>query len=346
MNDLIPSNITRRPVIGLFGAYWINNFGDDLMALIFAKNLRKLGYEVLIFGLNNYENPYGAQVEKKFDSFLESIDCLIIGGGGFLVPKKLTSSYDLDMDKKSQKLAATVKHKRIPCFAVSVGGNGSLAVEKEDLPKGWRELLGSCNAISVRNEKDLPLANKFCQDVEFNDDVVWLSKTLLTNQSGNSYRDYGQLLVNLSGKGRRGKIFGFLIQSCSPFYNLKFIEISTDLSRKKNCSTPGEPVEEILHKLINADLIISTKLHIGLASLAMGGRFVSVLGPPKVQALLRSLNADYFGGSVFENLRFITYLISKKVLDLNVPEWVVEQRIEAATKNIDFLAQRLKQNFL
>lgn len=44
-----------RKSIGLFGCYWIRNFGDDPMGLIFAKAFSDDGFDVCAYGFKVYD---------------------------------------------------------------------------------------------------------------------------------------------------------------------------------------------------------------------------------------------------------------------------------------------------
>ena len=66
----------------LWGAYQQGNFGDDLMAWVFARGIKKLGHSVKVFGLSPSEaEDFGLETATSIDEALEEADAVVLGGG-------------------------------------------------------------------------------------------------------------------------------------------------------------------------------------------------------------------------------------------------------------------------
>lgn len=297
-----------KHTVGLFGTYWIANYGDDLMALLFAKHLREAGHDVLVYGLNGYEGQFGISVTNDAKALVEQSDVLVLGGGGYLVPRavKFTSSFHCRMEEACHTIASRVRQQAKPLFAVSIGGAGE-GTQPEQLPPGWRALLKEMRGITVRNAGDVTLAKQFCDDVEHHADVVWLAPELARPEPTTPLPD-NTILMN----------YPVIRDDPSPRAWARWArrELPWILRRKAlERRMPGHQVQPmpahvtahgqatmmdnmllILDKLRQCPVVVSNALHVGMTSLAAGNGFVSFHGPAKTRVFMEEVGIDGFCG--------------------------------------------------
>lgn len=341
----------KNITVGLFGAYWIDNFGDDLMALIFSKEIRSWGYEVVVFGLEHYGNPYGIHTVQDFDEFLEKSDVFVVGGGGFMVPKEIRSDYDRKMDSRCRKLADCAETKSIPTFAVSVGGDGGRK-PVEEIPEGWRKLLGSCSALSVRNMSDLSTASELCSEVEYHEDIVWLARDILVDSSRKKDEAQNLILVTLNDSKSTNLMYRVLKFLALMFHSdCKVERFDARVDRtSKGWGDESEKLgqenfwrmQSMLSRLASVRVFISNKLHVGVVAVSFGSSFLSLFGPPKAKAFLENIRMNaHFKNDLLGLVRFFfTYCIRPRKLRLNDLE--IAKRKEGARGHFVFIRSKLE----
>jgi hypothetical protein len=82
--------MSAKPItVGLFGYYGRHNFGDDLMAMLFARAIQNCAAECLVFGWDAaLARRYNVQATRALDEFVTRSDLVVYGGGGALLPQR------------------------------------------------------------------------------------------------------------------------------------------------------------------------------------------------------------------------------------------------------------------
>lgn len=291
--------------VGLFGWYHKGNFGDDLMAMMFTEELVKRGYEVVLWGIEAKKaEQWGAKTSRDVDSFLSSIDVLVFGGGGILANAHVRD----DFDRLVEGIVQEASSRRIPVHGVSLGGDGTLA--PECVSSGRKALLEHVSLLTVRNPQDLDDVARFDVQAHFHHDVVWscpqyASLDLVRKERAESKK---RILANVEEKSVYRRSFIVAIQIAnflSPASRAEYLsiiresgELHTLQNRLQNSglmdytSYPG--VEKTLRRVGAADILISSKMHIGMCALAMGIPFVSVFGEEKTRIMMENLGIERF----------------------------------------------------
>ena len=78
-----------RKKIGIWAPLRYANVGDDMQAISFAIHIKKLGYEVKLFQLDEtLAELYQLESVPNIDILCEKVNLIIIAGGALLTPFK------------------------------------------------------------------------------------------------------------------------------------------------------------------------------------------------------------------------------------------------------------------
>jgi polysaccharide pyruvyl transferase WcaK-like protein len=115
--------------IGIWGSYNYGNYGDDVMAIIFAKAMEKEGHTPIVYRLNStIANNFGIKVTNSLLEFMNETEVVVIGGGGMLVStsriRSLINHVDKEFENDFNRLQSLLIKDSKPVIAVSIGGDG------------------------------------------------------------------------------------------------------------------------------------------------------------------------------------------------------------------------------
>jgi polysaccharide pyruvyl transferase WcaK-like protein len=291
--------------VGLFGWYHKGNFGDDLMAMMLTRELLGRGYEVMLWGIETKQaEQWGAEASHEVDSFLTSTDVLVFGGGGLLANAHVRDDFDHLVERVVQEASS----RGVPVHGVSLGGDGTLS--PDSISRGRSMLLEHVSLLTVRNRQDVSDVAQFGVQAHFHHDIVWTCPQYLSFDptTTRSFSKSNRTIVNVEEKSFYRKTFLFILQVAmclAPNFHLEHLSIiredgdfHTLQKRAEDYGladyTPYPGVKETLNKIIKADFLISSKMHIGMCALAMGIPFVSVFGEEKTRVMMEAVGVDRF----------------------------------------------------
>lgn len=297
--------------IGIWGNYCYGNFGDDLMAISIANYLKRKGHLPVVYRLDKHlARKFDIETESSVSKLVSEVDFLLIGGGGMLVSnsriKQIFSPVARKFEDDFKRLdKALVKFKKY-IYPISIGGAGK---EHVKLPKS-REKFFSGQFVgegTLRLKRDLLLTKKMGKSFNYYPDILF---DVQSHFEVDSIRkpDDGEIWIglNLISKDLKGERWiDELIKKAQTNPKLKLFFIQTHLenylSDYEYVPTTTQTnvqaykyrdIEDMLNLLTSLDIVISSKLHIGLTSLALGTPFVSFKGRDKTRAQLKELKAD------------------------------------------------------
>lgn len=297
--------------IGIWGNYCYGNFGDDLMAISIANYLKRKGHIPVVYRLDKQlSKKFDIETETSISMLVSEVEFLLIGGGGMLVSnsiiKQLFSPVAREFERDFDELNTALSKYKKKIYPISIGGSG-----KEDvkLPKS-REKFFTSNFVregTLRLESDLLLTRKMGKSFTYFPDILFDVHSHFKLESFKKPND-GEIWIglNLISKDLKGeKWLDRLVEEAQTNPNIKLFFIRTHL---ENYVTDYEYVPELtspniktyvyadvndmLNLLASLDIVVSSKLHIGLTSLALGTPFLSFKGKEKTKAQLRELKAD------------------------------------------------------
>ena len=154
--------------IAIWGSYNYGNYGDDIMAIQFAKYIKSLDFTPVVYRLDKQlATRYQLQTTNSLDELLNDAEFCIIGGGGFLV-ENFSSPFEEDF----RRLHEVSTEKNCPVYPISIGGEG--LGKNASLSPGRRNFFQGdmCQSCSVRLESDKALIHQFGKEVFYYPDVL------------------------------------------------------------------------------------------------------------------------------------------------------------------------------
>ncbi len=279
------------PYVALFGYYKYGNFGDDLMATMFALELRSRDIPFVVYGLNQgIVDGFHFQATDSIEELLSNANAVVYGGGGAFLPERIEQ-----FDAAIQQLCEICSANRIPIYMCSVGGDGTCV---DGVSAARRAILELASFVTFRNPEDQALLLHIGHERgAIYNDVVWrtpqyfrLSKVNVTQftigvDSTLLKRRKGRLaigLVKLLCRALR-KQYRFL----TIVQNGKCAEMHRDLVQY------GRSLREFIEGILQADLVITNRLHLGMAAMSYDIPVIALFPVPKSGILFRRLGLEH-----------------------------------------------------
>lgn len=291
----------------VWGFYSQGNFGDDAMALLVTRRLRDNGADPVVFGSAPHleEHLKCAFVERLDRS--EGVSGLIIGGGGLLTNpgrlKYLIHPGWIGEKRILRELRDWLRREGVPAVAVSIGGDGRRLLRlKADV---FRELFLP-GTVRLRSDLEVLAADRIEGYRQF-PDILWCSDLILgeelpvrgTNGGGGPVR----VAINLKKRNAEPSHIESLRETARGFGgDLVSLRSHVDVERydyeyvHRNCEVADYTgdVAEFVRQLSEFDVVVSSKLHVGLTAMSLGIPFVSYQGPLKAKQALTEMGLSEF----------------------------------------------------
>ncbi|MEA5598883.1 polysaccharide pyruvyl transferase family protein [Rivularia sp. UHCC 0363] len=290
--------------VAIWGSYNYGNYGDDIMAVQFAKHLKNLDVKPVIYRLDKQlAQRYQLQTTDSLDELLNDAKFCIIGGGGFLV-ENFSAPFEADF----RRLQIVSTEKNCPVYPISIGGEGLGANAKLSY---WRREFfqgDMCQCCTVRLESDRDLINMFGKEVFYYPDVLLSVPKFWQIPHQNKQSNVINVGINIPqtlqcqwlalqlkfiASIRRDIVFHF-IKTYLPSSPINS-ELQPKQSKNIKHHVYTDP-QSTLEFLATLDLVVSYKLHLGLTALTLGVPFYSLGGSGKAKAFLNSIGADFAVG--------------------------------------------------
>jgi polysaccharide pyruvyl transferase WcaK-like protein len=316
--------------IGIWGNYNYGNFGDDLMAISISKYLINKGHHPIVYRLNKgLSQQFDIQTEDNIDELISKIDFCLIGGGGMLVGnswiKRQLSIVAKKFENDFNELLDALTYYNVPIYSVSIGG-GANAIAKFS---NHRKQFYKSNLLkkgTVRLEGDLSLIKKYNENFIYYPDILLDTKNqfVIADEEKKS-KDEIRIGLNLIKKDLKKQKWHlqllekaktnknlklFFIKTHLPEYNIGYEYIPERLNDNNIKIYQYANLVEMLDFLNSLDLIISSKLHVGLVSLSLGVPFFSYKGREKTKAFLMTVEGKHL---IINTKDEIESLINEKI---------------------------------
>lgn len=302
--------------IALWGSYSEGNFGDDLMALLLAEACKSTGASVVAYRTPPlFESRYGIERAESLDDLLAGADLCVVGGGEFLfrraLIKYLARRYLRRFENSCAELAHHAERRSVPLAAFSVGGDGT--TEFRHLSRQRRALFGSpmLRYASVRLRSDLATLSGTGARIDHFPDVLLATAELVhATQAPRQKRAAARVALNvhrLLGIRLVQQLRNRLVQG----REVELVIVRSHLAGsghdyELSARDVGGGVEEHHYRdpretagfLATCDVVVSSKLHVGVVAMSYGGAFVSVSGKPKAREFMTSVgNPHVYSGA-------------------------------------------------
>ncbi|AFY53052.1 hypothetical protein Riv7116_0450 [Rivularia sp. PCC 7116] len=288
--------------VAIWGSYNYGNYGDDIMAIQFAKYFKSINVRPVVYRLNKQlAKRYQIQTTDSLNELFDDAEFCIIGGGGFLV-----ENFSAPFEEDFRRLKIVSSEKNCPVYPISIGGEG---LGKNTSLSYWRQQFfqgETCKSSSVRLPSDRALIHHFGKEVNYYPDVLLSVSEFWQIPSKIKYNNIINVGINIPNtiqckwlafqlsviaSIRRDIVFHFIKTY------LPSSPINTELRPKQLSSNIKYHVytdpKLTLEFLASLDLVVSYKLHLGLTALALGVPFYSLGGSGKAKAFLNSIGADF-----------------------------------------------------
>jgi polysaccharide pyruvyl transferase WcaK-like protein len=287
--------------VAIWGSYNYGNFGDDLMAVMLSKHFTAFGAEPVVYRLdNNVAEYYHIKNTYSIDSLLKEAKFCVVGGGNFL---QAFPSLEYDWEEFLNAL----KQYSIPVHMISVGGDGSgLETVLTHYQRKFLEY-SDLRESTVRLLSDLAVLSRYSKQVTIYPDIVFSTGYFWPLEEKSNYISSHKLRVGLNlPKSRKITALAKYLNVISHFNDVEFYFFSTHQSNYSVdyeflpiFETPAirrvtySNLDSIIDVLSSLDLLISSKLHLGIAALSSNVPFYSLGGASKTQSLLKELNCRF-----------------------------------------------------
>jgi polysaccharide pyruvyl transferase WcaK-like protein len=291
------------PTVGLFGYYGKFNFGDDLMALLFMRQLLSRGHRTVIYGYTKppIDNPH-LSVTKSLDHLCEISDCIIVGGGGAFIP----NSKNTDSSHEIGKLVERCEALGVSIACISVGGNGVPLDQIQ--PEARRRLAQNAELLVLRNRSEVDLFQKSGINAQFQNDVVWTTCPALGLEKEKNTTGRKTIAVNLYPSAEHKPVLNQLFESISQTsggVDWVFLETHTfgpewwqayrpEVACSRFTTHQFKKIEPGLAFIQQCDVMITSRLHAGIAAMSYGKPCIALDAVPKTRLAFHSLGLSDF----------------------------------------------------
>ncbi len=342
------------------------NYGDDMQAIAFALHIKKMGYNVKVFLLEeSLAKKYDLQTVSTCVDLFRDVNLCIIAGGSHMVPlhpaKQWLSptyrQYELDF---LEIVKAMKKYPNLKICPLSIGGDG-----KEHLPIwyygiGRYQLFHSKQFIdgSVRLEGDVAQMAKMGKKMVYYPDMLFRSSDYFEPEmlpKSNKYR----VGFNFKNNCLEPQMIESILKYAKENDDIEFHFTTTHMD-KANLHYQFIPEKEsrnifidkytspnqLLGVLGSMDVFMTSMLHVGLTGLTMGTPCLSYRGPGKTKAFLSSIGGKWAildDNITFEELRNKFFSQSREQLYNTFDVKALENFKVESGKHYDMCTQIVKQ---
>jgi polysaccharide pyruvyl transferase WcaK-like protein len=281
--------------IGIYGYYNRQNFGDDLMAALVHHDLRAAGFEVIVFGMTPADAAdLGMDTEPDADRLVDRCDALLLGGGGLFIHHNHPWQSVVDGYAELGRLLEKCALQRKEVYGVSLGGSG-----RTDFPAWQQSAVRFCQQarfFTVRNPEDLAITRSLGREnIEQYPDIVWATPQifpplaaartehpLVLSNLGSAHSRFSHLVLRLF-RWRFGRLRNA---------DVRFVQTPPPKGAPAGAGYRFSRLRDDVAFLASADIVFTTRLHVGLTALSYGVPMVSVYGEQKGRLMLRGVGLE------------------------------------------------------
>lgn len=335
------------------------NYGDDLQAIAFGLMIKKMGYEVKLFQLeDSLSDYYGLRSVSNIDQLCVNTNLCIIAGGALLTPfnfiKRKLHRAAIEYEKDFADLLEATKKYSTKFCAISIGGDGVKRTPWKYYSKSRIDFFKSDRFMNgtVRLLGDVEQMKVFGKNFIYYPDMLFQTPYIFEY---NKLPESGKYRVGLNlkkGKYLDKKLINDIINYSTEHDDIEF-HFTTTHMEKIGLDYQYVPKEinqniiidkykspsQLLGVMASMDIFITSMLHLGLTGITMGTPFISYRGPGKTKSFLHSIGGDWAiveDNISFNELRNSFFLKSKKQLYGKYNCKVIEKMMLESKQQYDF----------
>ena len=366
---IIGSNTMGHDIIGIWAPLRYTNYGDDLQAIVIAKYIISLGYEVKVFQLHeSLAKYYGMNVAHNLPELCENTKLCIIAGGALLTPalihKRILNESMREYENDFKMMLEASKKFKTKFCAISMGGDGLERSPYWYYSRYRRNFFKSEYFLNgtVRLIDDIRQMEKFGKKFRYWPDFLLGTKSFIQLDSDIAINlSPGQKAIGFNLK--KGKylpkrlldsIFDYSKHNTDlVFY---FIKSHMDSSNVNYEYLPSEETDtikvvkyttptQLLTIMSQIDILITSKLHLALTGLTVGTPYLSFRGPGKARTFTESINGSW--AILNDHITFAelksTYLTeSKEKLFNRYDTKLIQEMMDQCNNHFEFCEKTIK----
>jgi hypothetical protein len=304
--------------IAIWGPNRWCNFGDDLQSVVFALHIRSLGYEPVVFMLDQaIAKEHALQVANTVDELLKGALLCVIAGGALLTPASPPKQILLSMRRRYARdifeLHLAAKRYDVRVCAISMGGDGKTRNRWfwYDLPRNLFFQSKYFIDGTVRLEGDVAQMRSFGKQFKYIPDCLFSIKRFIDTSVASTKNNKGPIRIGFNFRERHiPKSFLEAIHNYAAIHSdMEFYFATTHMDKaieRFNTTyeylpqedthnlkfTHYETPRQLLQFVADMDVFVASKLHLGLLGLLIGTPFLSYRGMGKAKTFLRSIGGD------------------------------------------------------
>ncbi|MBW8636729.1 polysaccharide pyruvyl transferase family protein [Hoeflea sp. WL0058] len=348
--------------VGVFGYYSYRNLGDNVMAFQVASHIKREGHHPIIFTKNSIDmENWGFDLCSDVEDFVKSVDLIFFGGGGLLIPGLRRSKPGGGGFSPDLRLVLDLANKNdVPMYGFSLGGIGKPL--QDIVPEERQDLVKCLKYLTLRNREDVQLLEQAGTAGEFLEDMVWATPNFVDVQDSpkSQRRRVGMCLY----RGRSSKFktlrriielvvrmrqdIDFVFYEVNPNVNGDFGSIAA-ADNYPNCTRKTLiDVSEACKEVASLDLMMTTRLHIGVMAMSYGVPSVAFAGEAKTRLLYRNIGRGHLFWNLGEVHKFAyTFLFPgalSRLIDTAPLDRKIMERAQIHFQRMSEILQRERQH--
>lgn len=336
------------------------NYGDDMQAIAVALLLKRNGYNVKLFQLDNsLAKSYNLNSVSTVEELCKDINLCIIAGGALLTPLNIAKRWLHPTYREYEKdfrdlYQATLKYD-IKFCAISIGGDGMIRNPILFYGNGRRKLFNSTSFLdgTVRLEGDVAQMKKaFGKSFTYFPDMLFHAKEFFPPQLLPPSTKYRVGFNFKKGHYIDDSLLHAIYKYAANHNDMEF-HFTTTHMQKTGLKYQYVPIEEskniyidkyespcqLLGILSSMDCFMTSMLHVGLTGITCGTPFLSYRGPGKTKTFLKSIGGEWAilpDNISFEQLKTLFWNQKKESLYNKFDVSVLEKMKQDSMKHFDF----------
>lgn len=305
--------------VGVWGPNRYCNFGDDLQSVVFALHIKSLGYEPIVFQLDEgIAREHHLQVAQTVDELLKDTKLCIIAGGALLGTRNPVARV---LHKGARRYASDFRdlHRGAKKYgthfcAISMGGDGRTRNRWF-----WYDLRRNLFFASkyflngtVRLEGDVEQMKSFGKAFKYFPDCLFSLRRLINIETSAEEKKSGDPIrvgFNFRKRHLDPSFLKGIYDYAAKNSDMEFYFASTHMDKAiEKYKTTYEYLPEkdthnlkfmhyetpaqLLQFMADMDAFVASKLHLGLVGLLVGTPFISYQGMGKAKTFLRSIGGN------------------------------------------------------
>lgn len=300
--------------IAIWAPLKYSNYGDDLQAILLGTFIKRQGYEIITFQLEeNLSKLYNLQTANNEKELLSGASLCIIAGGSFLMPinpfKRWLHKNYREIENSYVRLYKYCLKFKVPILPISIGGDGKCHKIISDFPFSRYLIIKSKLFLNgtVRIENDLNFLKTLGKKFYYYPDMLLQSGKMMNLDINNKTNTYKKRIgINFkNGKYLDKKLLDnifryalehddlefYFIKSHMDCVNINYEFMPNDKLKNIYCIKYETP-SQLLSFLSSLHCVISS-IHVGLTAISVGTPFISYRGQGKTHAFLQSIGGEW-----------------------------------------------------